>query len=56
MNNAEKFAEVFGVDLPIRVQCSHPAIDDYCKSCLDMSSCDKWALAEYKEQETEDDL
>lgn len=50
MNNAEKFAEVFGHDLPIRVFCSN----DYCpechKYCLDVFQCSGWAEAEYQEK------
>ena len=55
MNNAEKFAEVFGYDLPIRVFCSN----DYCpechKYCLDVFQCSGWAEAEYQEKRAQNE-
>ena len=50
MNNAEKFAAVFGMDLPIKVHCTRVP-DEECKYCIERIECDKWALAEYKEPE-----
>lgn len=54
MNNAEKFAEVFGIDLPIKIHCSH-APDEKCKHCQHRIECDKWALEEYKEPEVKEE-
>lgn len=50
MNNAEKFAEVFGVDLPIKVSCLHE-YGDHCRTCTDIATCLSWATTEYKEKE-----
>jgi hypothetical protein len=48
MNNAEKFAEVFGIDLPIRIFCDKELQED-CKRCIDVTQCNKWITSEYKE-------
>ena len=53
MNNAEKFAEVFGYDLPIRVNCSEHYDIENCKHCLDKIECSRWALSEWKVKECE---
>lgn len=48
MTNAEKFAEVFGHDLPVRVYCTHE-ITSECDKCLEATECEAWLNAEYKE-------
>ena len=52
MNNAEKFAEVFGYDLPIKFWCTcwnDEKAKAYCdKECSDKPMCYGWAIAEYK--------
>ena len=52
LNNAEKFAEVFGIDMPIKVSCIHK-LNDQCRTCRDISTCLNWATAEYKEKESD---
>ena len=52
MNNAEKFAEVFGIDLPIKVSCIHE-LSDHCRTCRNITTCINWAQAEYKEKESD---
>lgn len=57
MNNAEKFLEVFGFDLPLRVSCPNEPYKirstdklEKCKVCIDRVNCHKWGLEEYKEK------
>ena len=50
MNNAEKFKEVFGIELPAIVTCTRD-LDESCKQCVDVTHCIKWITAEYKEVE-----
>ena len=47
MTNAEKFAQVFGIDLPVQVFCTHELTED-CKRCLELTTCEAWLNAEYK--------
>ena len=49
MNNAEKFLEVFGFDLPIKYFCPCSNNEPRCEHCTDKVSCYAWATAEYKE-------
>ena len=49
MNNGEKFAEVFGLDLPIQIFCKDK-LDERCKNCLEKTQCEAWIKAEYKEK------
>lgn len=48
MTNAEKFAQVFGIDLPVQVFCTHELTED-CKRCLELTTCEAWLNAEYKD-------
>ena len=48
MTNAEKFKEVFGIDLPIQVFCTHELTED-CRRCLEITGCEAWLKAEYKD-------
>ena len=50
MNNAEKFLQVFGFDLPIKYYCG--CWDDKdrvkkCRYCTSKPACYKWATADY---------
>lgn len=47
MTNAEKFKQVFKIDLPVQVFCTHK-LDEDCKRCLELTSCEAWLNAEYK--------